>query len=127
LENVGRDTRIVAVAMIIAGWALYLVSTNNQVAWSSALNAMAGGCAMRSIGAGMLGGAAFMWVWRKSDPWSPRVSGALIGACAGIIASAHVGIVCAGGHGGHVLVGHWLVVPLLAIAGFAIAPRVLAP
>ncbi len=68
-----------------------------------------------------------MWVWRKTDPWTPRLSGALIGACAGIIASTSVGIVCAAGHGGHVLVGHWLVVPLLAIAGFAVSRRVLAP
>jgi hypothetical protein len=76
---------------------------------------------------GVIGGAAFMWVWRKTDPWTPRLSGAFIGVAAGVVSSAHVGIVCAGDHGGHLMVGHWLVVPLMALLGFLASRRVLAP
>lgn len=124
-KPLGRDTRGLIVAAGIAAWSLYLVSSVSEVNWSSM--GTASGCAVRSLAAGLVGAAAFMWVWRKSDPWSPRLSGALIGVCAGIVASAHVGIVCAGGHGGHVLIGHWLVVPVLAACGFAFSRRVLAP
>lgn len=125
LKPLGRDTRGLVVAVGIAAWSLYLVSTVSEVDWSSI--GTASGCAVRSLGAGIVGAAAFMWVWRKTDPWTPRLSGALIGVCAGIVASAHVGIVCAGAHGGHVLIGHWLVVPVLAACGFAFSRRVLAP
>ena len=115
LKDVGRDTRVLVVVGAIAAYSLYWLSTITDPAWATALGAMAGGCAMRSLGAGVAAGAAFMWVWRKADPWTPRVSGALIGACAGVLASTCVGLVCAGGHGGHVLVGHWLSVPILAV------------
>lgn len=127
LENVGRDTRLLAVVSVVAAYSLYLVSTVKEPAWGSAMGGMAIGCGVRSLGAGVIAAGAMMWVWRRTDPWTPRLSGALIGACAGIIASTGVGLVCTGGHGGHMLIGHWLAVPLLAIAGFAVSRRVLAP
>lgn len=49
------------------------------------------------------------------------------GVCAGTIASAGVGIPCPGEHGGHLLVGHWLAVPLLALFGALIGRRVPSP
>lgn len=127
LQNVGRDTRMLIVAGSIAAWSLYVVSTVSDPSLEGMLHHLSGGCALRTIGAGLVVGAAFMWVWRKSDPWTPRVSGTLIGVCAGIVASIHVGVVCAGGPAGHVLMGHWIAVPILALAGYAVSRRALQP
>lgn len=127
LERVGRDTRLLAVVGIIAVYAIYLVSSVSEPAWASALGGMAIGCGVRSLAAGAIGAGAMMWIWRRSDPWTPGLSGALIGACAGIVASTCVGLVCTGGHGGHMLTGHFVAIPLLAIGGFVVSRRVLAP
>ncbi len=125
LQSVGRDTRILGVVGAIAAWSLYMFALVAEVDWASA--STAGGCAARSLVGGLLAAGAFTWVWRKTDPWNPGLSGALIGTSAGVIASVCVGIVCAGGHGGHVLTGHWLAVPVLAAAGYLVSRRVLAP
>ena len=55
------------------------------------------------------------------------MSGALIGACAGAIASAAAGIPRAVEQVDHLLIGHWLAVALLALADALLARRVLAP
>jgi hypothetical protein len=68
-----------------------------------------------------------MWVWRRADPWSPRVTGAFIGAASGCIATAGVSVACTMQHAGHLMLGHWLAVPLLALAGALVARRTLAP
>lgn len=128
LEAVSRDGRALVVLGILAAWSIYLLTDAADADLSTALEGASLGCGLRSLGAGVLGGAAFMWVWRKADPWTPRVTGALIGTCAGVVASAHVGVVCSGAqHGGHLLVGHWLAVPLTALVGVLVSRRVLAP
>ena len=126
-QALGRSNRSVLVATIVVAWSLYLFSGMTDQALGTALAGPAIGCMTRSIVAGALGCAAFMWIWRKTDPWTPRISGALLGACAGAIASASVGIPCAAEVGGHLFVGHWVAVPLLALGGALISRRVLQP
>ncbi|MEZ4441776.1 MAG: NrsF family protein [Polyangiaceae bacterium] len=123
----GSSTRGLVVATLIVGWTIYLFSGMTDEALASAFAGPAIGCWLRSLGAGILGGGVFMFIWRGTDPWTPRLSGALIGACAGTIASAGVGIPCPSVHGGHLLIGHWLAVPVLALLGALVARRVLEP
>jgi hypothetical protein len=126
-QILGRNNRGLLVATLIVLWSLYLFAGMTDQALGTALAGPAIGCGLRSLVAGALGGGAMMWVWRNTDPWTPRISGALIGACAGSIASAGVGIPCAAELGGHLLIGHWIAVPLLALVGWLAAPRILAP
>jgi hypothetical protein len=122
-----KSTRMLLLATLVVTWSLYLVAGVADQALATALSASSVGCGLRSTLAGAIGAAAFLWIWRKTDPWTPRLSGALIGACAGAIASAGVGIPCPPAHGGHMVVGHWLAVPVLALLGALVAPRVLSP
>lgn len=122
-----RRARALLVATVITGWSLYIVACVTDEALGAALRWAAIGCSFRSVVAGLAGLSAMLWVWRGTDPWSPRVSGALMGACAGSIASAGVGIPCPSGQGGHLMLGHWLAVPILAAIGAAVSKRVLAP
>ncbi len=122
-----RRARTLLVATVITGWSLYIIASVTDEALGAALRWAAIGCSFRSVVAGLVGLGAMLWVWRGTDPWSPRVSGALMGACAGSIASAGVGIPCPSDQGGHLMLGHWLAVPILAAIGAAISKRVLAP
>jgi len=69
---------------------------------------------------------AFAWLRRGSDPASPRLTGAALGAAAGAWGdAAHVPI-CGFTAPAHILIGHILPVVLLALVGVIIGDRVVA-
>lgn len=117
---------LLLVALLIA-WTLWVLSGLQGAGMHTALTAGSLGCGLRSLFVGALAFGGFAFIWRKTDPWSPRLTGALMGACAGLVASAGVGMVCPPSLGGHALVGHWIAVPLLAGFGALVSRRVLAP
>lgn len=125
--RLGRSRRGLIVATLVTAWTLYISSGITEHALTTAHIDPALGCGLRSLVAGLVGFGAFLYIFRRTDPWTPRVSGALIGACAGIITSAGVGIPCVTSHGGHLFLGHWLAVPVLALIGALVARRVLEP
>ncbi len=121
----GRSGRLLLAASVIGGWALFLwVFADGEACSGSELGI---GCGLRALGGGLVATVATMWAWRKTDPWAPRAGGAIVGAAAGSIACAAVNVACATTHAGHIIVGHWLAVPLLAIVGALTARRVLSP
>lgn len=126
-DKLGRSQRGLLLATLLVAWTVYLASHITDQALGTALAGPAIGCCLRSLLAGSIGCGAFLYIFRRTDPWTPRVSGALLGACAGTIASAGVGIPCPSETGGHLMVGHWLAVPLLALFGALVARRVLEP
>ena len=125
--KLGRSQRALVLATLVVAWTVYLASNITDQALGTALAGPAIGCWLRSLLAGLVGCGAFLYIFRRTDPWTPRISGALLGACAGTIASAGVGIPCPSETGGHLMVGHWLAVPLLALFGAIVARRVLEP
>jgi RNA polymerase sigma-70 factor (ECF subfamily) len=69
---------------------------------------------------------AFAWLRRGSDPASPRLTGAALGAAAGAWGdAAHVPI-CGYTAPAHIIIGHILPVALLALVGVIIGDRVVA-
>ena len=125
--KLGRSHRGLVLASLVVAWTVYLASNITDQALGTALAGPAIGCCLRSLLSGLLGCSAFLYIFRRTDPWTPRISGALLGACAGTIASAGVGIPCPSETGGHLMVGHWLAVPLVALFGALAARRVLEP
>jgi len=121
-----RRSRALLVVGLVIAWSAFVFAI-------AALSAEHGcpysswGCLLRTLGTGTVLLGAWLWIWRRSDPWTPRVGGALIGALAGAIASAGGGIACLANSSVHLVVGHWLVVPLLAGAGALLARRAVAP
>ncbi len=113
--------------VLVATWLSYLVIAAHPIAWRGALEPAALVCWARALLSGGLAGGAAMWLFRRSDPWSPGLTGALIGASVGCVGAAAVGLGCPGAELGHLLVGHGLIVPLLMVAGFFVGRRALKP
>lgn len=122
-----RVNRWLLLSALLLAWTGWVASGLHETAVDTAFTAESLGCGLRSLFVGALAFAGFAFIWRKTDPWSPRLTGALFGACAGLVASAGVGMVCPPAFGGHALIGHWIAVPILAGLGALVSRRLLAP
>jgi hypothetical protein len=69
---------------------------------------------------------AFVWLRRASDPDSPRLTGAALGATAGVWGDAAHVLICGYTSPAHILIGHVLPVALLAGVGVLLGDRVVA-
>ncbi len=123
----GPRTKLFALFVLLAGWLGYLVVIASGPVFAGASHAAALVCATGSIVPGFLAGAIAIWAFRRADPWTPRRTGALVGAAGGSIAAVGLGFGCRSMELGHLLVGHGLVVPLLAVVGALTAGRTLRP
>lgn len=87
----------------------------------------AAGCGLVALffGALIAGGALF--AWRRTDPYNPGISGAMIGLVAGIASASGMTIACSSHELLHSCVAHGAVVFALAILGFGFGRRLLAP
>jgi hypothetical protein len=70
---------------------------------------------------------ALLWPWRRTDPFSPGLLGALLGALSGLAGMLAVDAGCANSEGFHVLLGHGLGVLVLGLVGMALGRRFLPP
>jgi hypothetical protein len=122
-----RANRGLLLALLLVAWTAWVASGLHETGLETAFTMESVGCGLRSLFVGALAFAGFAFIWRKTDPWSPRLTGALFGACAGLVASAGVGMVCPPAFGGHALIGHWLAVPILAGLGALVSRPLLAP
>jgi hypothetical protein len=126
--RLGPRAKLVTLGALLAGWAAYLVTIATALSSSGAAAGMAAtACATRSAVPGVLAGIVSIWAFRHADPWTPRRTGALVGAAGGCIAAAGLGLSCGSLELGHLLLGHGLVVPLLALLGALTARRTLRP
>jgi len=126
-RRLGARSKVVLAATILAGWLVYVVSIAHGATVAGVVETTAIGCGVRSFIAGLLLGAVAFQVFRHADPWAPRQSGALIGMAAGCVTAAGVGVGCASCDLGHLLVGHALGLPVLALIGALAARRRLEP
>jgi hypothetical protein len=85
------------------------------------------GCAGIALvmGAIVAGGALF--AWRRTDPYTPGISGALIGVVAGLASGSGMSVACSSHEALHVCFAHGLVVFALAALGFGFGRRLLTP
>lgn len=85
------------------------------------------GCSLHVGLAGGLCLAALLWPWKRSDPFSPTLLGAGLGALAGYSSMLAVDAACASTEGFHVLFGHASAVAVFAALGALLGRRWLAP
>jgi hypothetical protein len=69
---------------------------------------------------------AFTYLRRGSDPVSPRLTGATLGAVSGVIGAVGIELRCSHATFTHIAAGHVLPVALLAIVGALVAGRIVA-
>ncbi len=85
------------------------------------------GCGLVALFMGTLVAGGAMVAWRRTDPYNPGLSGALIGAVAGISSGAGMTVACPSHEALHSCFAHGLLVFALAAAGFGVGRRLLAP
>lgn len=113
-----------------------LLSTVAFVTWRYGISALYGRagawpdrvglrCLVLSVGTGGLMLFAALMSWRRSDPVTPRATGAAFGAGAGLGSALLVDLWCPVGYVPHLLLGHVLPIAILSLAGALIGGRVL--
>jgi hypothetical protein len=85
------------------------------------------GCGLVALVMGALVAGGAMFAWRGTDPYSPGLSGALIGMVGGLASGAGVSVACPSHEAFHSCFAHGLVVFALAAAGFGLGRRLLPP
>lgn len=93
-----------------------------RVPWSRVV-----ACGLHVALAGGLCLAALLWPWRKSDPFSPMLLGAVLGALAGYASMLSVDASCASTEGFHVILGHASAVAIFGVLGALLGRRWLSP
>ena len=85
------------------------------------------GCALVALFFGALVAGGAMFAWRRTDPYSPGLSGAMIGMIGGLASGAGMSVACPSHEAFHACFAHGMVVFALALAGFGLGRRLLVP
>ena len=119
---------------VLLGAAVF--STVAFVAWRYGVSALYGRtgiwptrvgfrCLVLSVSTGALMLFAALISWRRTDPVTPRATGAAFGAGAGLGSALLVDLWCPVSYMPHLLLGHVLPIVILSVAGGLIGGRVL--
>jgi hypothetical protein len=120
---------LVAVPLVFTGY-LMLLSTE-QFTLARFVEGHTGGHALGCAGVALVMGALVaggaLFAWRRTDPYTPGISGALIGVVAGLASGSGMSVACGSHEALHACFAHGLIVFVLAAAGFGLGRRLLAP
>jgi len=84
-------------------------------------------CGLIALCFGAIVGGSVLLAWRRTNPVTPRLSGALAGLVGGVGGALAVGIGCPSHEAWHLWTAHGLIVLALGCMGFAAGRRLLAP
>jgi hypothetical protein len=130
-RRVRRERRALLALLLPLGFLAYLLLDSSVrlpfVEFLRGPVEMAARCGINALLGSTLGTGVILWLWRRTDPMSPEVSGALIGLVAGIAGAVGIGIGCSNDEAWHLLAGHGLGVIALSVAGAWLGRRWLAP
>jgi hypothetical protein len=84
-------------------------------------------CGLHAVLAGALLSAGVLAAWRRTDPITPGLSGALAGLVGGLSAAAALGVACPNNEAWHLWTAHGTTVVILVVAGWLAGKRWLSP
>jgi hypothetical protein len=84
-------------------------------------------CGVSASILGAVGALGLMFMLRGSDPYCPRLSGAVLGLMGGVLGALSTGIVCPGQAVWHTVLGHGLSLVAVTLVGAGVGRRILAP
>jgi hypothetical protein len=84
-------------------------------------------CATHSLLSGVVGSTALLFLWRRTDPFSPGVTGSLLGLLGGAVGTTSVSLVCGSAEGLHLTLAHGLSLVVLAAVGVFVGRKWLTP
>lgn len=84
-------------------------------------------CATHSLVGGVVGSTLLMFLWRRTDPFTPGLTGAGLGLLGGATGTMSVSLLCQSGEGMHLTLGHGVSLLLLTLAGVYCGRKWLTP
>jgi hypothetical protein len=84
-------------------------------------------CARHSLLSGVIGASALMFIWRRTDPFSPTLTGGLLGLFGGVLGTVSVGLLCDHGEGLHLTLSHGISLVVLLVLGLVVGRKWLSP
>ncbi|MGC4064349.1 MAG: NrsF family protein [Polyangiaceae bacterium] len=84
-------------------------------------------CGIHAILFGAMASAALFVLWRRTDPFSPRLTGALTGLAGGLVGAVALDMTCARLEAWHLWLGHGATLLMLVIGGWVAGRKWLAP
>lgn len=87
----------------------------------------AAGCGTVALFMGAIIAGGALVAWRRTDPYNPGLSGAIIGMVAGLASGSGMSIACGSHELIHSCLAHGAIVFALSLAGFGIGRRLLSP
>lgn len=84
-------------------------------------------CVAHSLVSGVVGATSLIFFWRRTDPFSPGLTGSLLGLLGGLVGTMSVSLACRSAEGFHLTLGHGAGVLLLGIFGAFLGRKWLAP
>jgi hypothetical protein len=130
-----RGSRALRVGMLLSVPLLFiaylgLVSTEHFELAKFAHGYPAGhalGCGLIALFLGALIAGGALVAWRRTDPYNPGLSGAMIGMVAGLASGSGMSVACSSHETFHSCIAHGAIVFVLSVAGFGLGRRLLAP
>jgi hypothetical protein len=120
---------LIAVPVLFMGY-LALVSTE-RFTFAKFLQGYSGGhalgCGLVALALGALVAGGALIAWRRTDPYNPGISGAMIGMFGGVASGVGMTVACPSHEALHACFAHGIGVFLLALLGFGLGRRLLAP
>jgi hypothetical protein len=87
----------------------------------------AGECSFYSLLFGAIAAGGTLLLWRRTDPLTPGLSGALAGLLGGLASAVGIGVACPTHEGWHLWLVHGMTVVLFVLVGWVVGRRWLAP
>jgi hypothetical protein len=87
----------------------------------------AAACTALSVTIGSLCLVGTLFLWRRTDPFSPKLSGLIAGLAAGIMGASAAELMCPVKETWHLMIAHGAVIGLLSGAGYWLGRRFLSP
>lgn len=84
-------------------------------------------CMTHSLMSGVVGATALLYFWRRTDPFTPGLTGCALGLLGGAVGTMSVSLLCENGEGFHLTIGHGIALLILASLGLLLGKRWLTP
>ena len=128
-----RRLRWAVIAVVLAGFFLYLTVAATHVLSPKEFLDSPGStrstvvCGIHALVFGLLAAGVLMALWRGTDPFSPRLTGAVAGLGGGLVGGVALDMTCRSVEAWHLWLGHGLMLVLVVAAGWAVGRRWLSP
>lgn len=84
-------------------------------------------CGIHALLFGGLGTVALLFLWRRTDPFTPRLSGAVMGLAGGLVGAISLDMVCTSREVTHLWLAHGATLAAMVLLGWTLGRKWLTP